>query len=438
MDNKVALITLGCSKNTVEAEAVAGLFVKDGFEITNDVQRADIIVIHTCSFIADAQIESENCIIATKELKAKNKNLKIYVSGCLPQLMKQEFIKKYPFVDGCVGTGDFEKIVKLIKKQKFFSLTKECSGVQNFKRRILSTSIPSTYIKISEGCNHRCSFCLIPQVRGNYKSRTIKSVVDEAKALAACGIKELNIIAQDTTSYGIDIYGKPVLDRLLDKISNVSSLKWIRLLYAYPLNISNDLLKIIYERENICKYIDIPIQHIDKQILAKMARPLNTVKVIENIKNKFPDITLRTSLIVGFPGETKTQFNNLANFVRQNYFEHIGIFGYSDQKKAKSFKLKNKISQKVIEERKQTLAAVQFENVIKNNKAKIGKEFEVFVEAVDKNFIYCRTSFQAPEIDNITLVRLNKTNKRKIKIGTFTKIMVSNFKDYDLIGRLED
>jgi len=433
MNNKVSLITLGCSKNTVEAEAVAGLFVKDGFEITGDLTQADIIVIHTCSFIADAQKESEQCILSAKNLKEKNKNLKIYVSGCLPQLMKNEFIKKYPFIDGYVGTGGFEKIVKLIKKQKFFSSLENPSGVNNFKKRILSTTLPTTYIKIAEGCNHRCSFCLIPQLRGNYKSRTIKSVVDEAKVLAACGIKELNIIAQDTTSYGIDIYGKPSLVTLLDKISNISSLKWIRLLYAYPLNISNDLLKVISERKNICSYIDIPIQHSNKNILAKMARPLNTVKVIENIKNKFPGITLRTSLIVGFPGETNAQFKELANFVKQNYFENIGIFGYSDQEKAKSFKLKNKVNQKIIEERKQILASVQFENVIKNNKAKIGKEFEVFVEDVDKNKACCRTEFQAPEIDGVTIFNLKN---KKIVPGQFTKILVSNFKDYDIIGKV--
>ena len=318
MNNKVSLITLGCSKNTVESEAVAGLFVKEGFEITGNVSQADIIVIHTCSFIADAQKESEQCILSAKNLKDKNKNLKIYVSGCLPQLIGKEFIKKYPFIDGYVGTGGFEKIVKLIKKQKFFSSIENPSGVNNFKRRILSTTLPTTYIKIAEGCNHRCSFCLIPQLRGDYKSRTIKSVVDEAKALAACGIKELNIIAQDTTSYGIDIYGKPSLVMLLDKISNISSLKWIRLLYAYPLNISYDLLKIISERKNICGYIDIPIQHTNKSILSKMARPLNTVEIIENIKNKFPDIVLRTSLIVGFPGETEKEFKELVNFVGQN------------------------------------------------------------------------------------------------------------------------
>ena len=205
------------------------------------------------------------------------------------------------------------------------------------------------------------------------------------------------------------------------------------MLYAYPLNISDDLLKIISERDNICKYIDIPIQHINRKILSDMARPLNTGKVIENIKNKFPDIALRTSLIAGFPGETKKEFNELINFIKQNYFENIGIFGYSDQQKAKSFKLKNKVSQKIIDERKQILANIQFENVIKNNKAKIGKEFEIFVEAVNKNKAHCRTQFQAPEIDGNTIVNLKN---KKIKPGQFTKIVVSNFKDYDIIGKV--
>lgn len=433
-NQKVSIITLGCSKNTVESESVAGLFLKDGFELTNDILQSDIIVIHTCSFIQDAQLESENCIKYTGEIKEKKTNLKIFVSGCLPQLLKNELLKKFPFIDGCVGTGNFGEIVKLIKKDVFFKNTEIAGGMNDSSKRVLSSSLPTTYIKISEGCNHKCSFCIIPKLRGKYQSRSINSIVNEAKALADCGIKEINIIAQDTTSYGLDIYGQLSLHKLMDKLSEINDLKWIRLLYAYPSSINKQLLDVISQRENICKYIDIPIQHISKQVLKNMARPLNTRKIVENIKKQYPDIILRTSIITGFPQETETDFRELVDFVKENHFEHIGIFGYSDQKNAKSFKFKNKINAKLIERRKQIIANTQFKNVQKNNKNKVGKKFEVLIENIANKKAYGRAYFQAPEIDNNFIVDLTSNN---IKVGEFDGIIVSDVKDYDIIGQLE-
>ena len=430
-NNKVSFITLGCSKNTVEAESIIGLFLKEGYEISNNLSNTDIIVIHTCSFIQDAQAESHYQIQQAGLLKQKNKNLKIFVSGCLAQLLKDKMKKDYPFIDGYVGTGNFDKILNFIKKNKFFADTSCAGGVNNFKSRILSTNTPSTYIKISEGCNHRCSYCIIPNLRGNFISRTIKSITEEAKALADVGIQELNVIAQDTTSYGIDIYGKLSLAKLLKELSKIKQFKWIRLLYAYPSTINQELLETIYETENICNYIDIPVQHISKEVLKNMKRPVNTRKIIESIKKSFPEIILRTSLITGFPNETEENFNELLSFVKQNYFEHIGIFAYSDQKLAKSYKLKNKVPQRIIEERLQLLANEQFKNVIKNNKNKIGKIFEVLPETISQNKIYCRAFFQAPEIDNIIIMNNNKN----IKLGKFTKITIKNYKDYDLIAK---
>ncbi len=430
-NNKVSVITLGCSKNTVEAESVIGLFVKEGFTITGNLEDADIIVIHTCSFIQDAQKESKYQIQQAGLLKQQNKNLRIFVAGCLSQLLQDEMKKEYPFVDGYVGTGNFDKIVKLIKKNKFFSETKVVGGVTNFKSRILSTNLPSTYIKISEGCNHRCSYCIIPNLRGSFVSRPIKSIIDEAKFLADSGIRELNIIAQDTTSYGIDIYGKLSLAKLLKEISKIKQFKWIRLLYAYPSTINKELLETVYENENICNYMDIPIQHISKNVLKNMKRPVTTGKIIENIKKSFPDIILRTSLITGFPNETDDDFKELLSFIKQNYFEHIGIFSYSDQETAPSYKLKNKISPEIIEKRLQMLATEQFKNVVKNNKEKIGKTFEVLPEVVSGNKVYCRAFFQAPEIDNMIIV--NK--KDDIILGQFKNIEIKSCKGYDLIAK---
>ncbi len=429
--NKVSIITLGCSKNTVESEAVAGMLLKNGFELAFDLSDTDNIIIHTCSFIQDAQTESHNQIKYAGSLKEKNPDLKIFVSGCLSQLLKDKMKELYPFIDGYVGTGNYSEIVKLIKKDKFFADTGCAGGVQNFKSRILSTTLPYAYIKISEGCNHRCSYCIIPNLRGNLKSRTIKSVVDEAKALAEAGIKELNVIAQDTTSYGTDIYGKPRLAELLKNISKIKSLKWIRLLYAYPSTINQELLETIYENENICNYIDIPIQHISANILKNMKRPLTTRRIIEKIKKNFPDMILRTSLITGFPEETETDFKEMLSFVKENYFEHIGIFGYSDQKTAPSYRLKNKIAQEVIEERKQILATEQLKNVVKNNFAKIGKTYEVLIENIDNNKFYARAYFQAPEIDNGIIV----DRKKFFDIGKFVNVTITDYKDYDLIAK---
>ncbi|MBQ3835224.1 MAG: 30S ribosomal protein S12 methylthiotransferase RimO [Elusimicrobia bacterium] len=429
-NNKVSIITLGCSKNTVESEAVAGLLVKNGFELTNDLKVTDNIIIHTCSFIQDAQIESHNQISFAGELKQKNPKIKIFVSGCLAQLLKNKMQEQYPFIDGYVGTGNYYNIVDLIKENRFFADTNCAGGVQNFKTRILSIASPSTYIKISEGCTHRCSYCIIPGLRGSLVSRTIKSITDEAKALADAGIQELNVIAQETTSYGLDIYGKLSLAKLLKNISKIKSLKWIRLLYAYPTTITKELLETIAENENICNYMDIPIQHISKRILKNMRRPLNTRKIIEDIKTKYPDIILRTSLITGFPGETQQDFKEMVSFVKENYFEHIGIFGYSDQEAALSYKLKNKVSQKIIEERTKILATEQFKNVVKNNSLKFGKTYEVLPEYIEKNKIYARAYFQAPDIDNVVIMNNNKN----IQIGNFIKVKIKGTKDYDLIA----
>ena len=429
--DKVSFITLGCSKNTVEAESILGLFLEEGYEISNDLSNTDIIIIHTCSFIQDAQAESHYQIQQAGLLKQKNKNLKIFVSGCLAQLLKDKMQKDYPFIDGYVGTGNFDKIVKLIKRNKFFADTNCAGGVNNFKSRVLSTNTPSTYIKISEGCNHRCSYCIIPNLRGNFVSRTIKSVTDEAKALADAGIQELNVIAQDTTSYGIDIYGKLSLAKLLKEISKIKQLKWIRLLYAYPSTVTEELLETISETENICNYIDIPIQHISKNVLKNMKRPANTRQIIEKIKKGFPEIILRTSLITGFPNETEEDFKELLSFIKQNYFEHIGIFGYSDQKLAQSYKLKNKIDSRIIENRVQLLATAQFKNVEKNNTNKIGKTFEVLPETFSKNKVYCRAYFQAPEIDNTIIIN----NSKNIELNKFVKVTIKGTKDYDLIAK---
>lgn len=429
---KISVITLGCPKNTVEAEYLLGQLQNNKFEISSNLESTDIIIIHTCSFINDARLESEECIAKALEIKKKN-NTKVYVSGCLPQLLKDKFATAFPDVDGFVGTSDLQKLPKLLKRKEKIVSSFIAGGFNDSKFRVLSSALPSTYLKIAEGCSHKCSFCIIPDLRGKYESRTINSLVSEAESLTDSGIKELIIIAQDTTSYGIDRYNKFALDKLLLKLSQIGKLKWIRLMYAYPTSITDSLLEVINEYKNICSYIDIPIQHSSKKVLSLMKRPLNTVKVIEKIKNKYPDIVLRTSLITGFPGETNTDFKELVNFIKQGYFQYAGVFEYSDQISASSHKLPNHLQKNIACERRIELEKVQYEvfNNIADNL--LDKETEILVEGFNKNIAIGRTEFQAPDIDGNIIIN----SKKHLKFGNFYKGKIKNHKGYDFIAEIK-
>lgn len=427
---KVSVITLGCPKNTVEAEYLLGILQNKGFLPTPDLNFADIIIIHTCSFINDAREESEECIRKVLELK-KSKNIKVYVSGCLPQLLKEDIKNIFPEIDGYTGTGGLGKLPLAIlnRKQKVSLIP---GGLNDSKFRILSSSLPSAYLKIAEGCGHRCSFCIIPDLRGKYKSRTISSLFEEASVLADSGIKELIIIAQDTTSYGKDLYGKFALDKLLSKLAKISSFKWIRLMYAYPSSITDGLLDIIKEYKNICKYMDIPIQHISKKILSAMKRPLNTGKIIEKIKKEIPEIVLRTSIITGFPGETENDVKELVRFIDKGYFQYAGVFEYSDQKAAYSSKLKKHIKKEIAERRRVVVENAQYEVFESKVNDLIGREIDFFAEQCvqkgKKYTIYGRAEFQAPDIDGKTIVLSDK----QAKPGKFYKAVITGNTGYDI------
>ncbi|MCL2485566.1 MAG: 30S ribosomal protein S12 methylthiotransferase RimO [Endomicrobia bacterium] len=434
---KVAVITLGCPKNTVEAEYLLGILQNKGYILTNNMQEADIAVIHTCSFIRDAREESENCIKKILELKSE-KALKVYVSGCLPQLLKEKFADIFPGVDGFTGTGDFSKIPQLIscenKADKSFL---KPGGLNDSRFRVLSSHLPVAYLKIAEGCNHSCSFCIIPSLRGKYTSRTISSLADEAKALADSGIKELILIAQDTTSFGKDLYNRFALDKLFAKLAKIKDLKFIRLMYAYPSSVTDGLLDVIKEHDNICKYIDIPIQHVSKNVLANMKRPLNTVKIIEKISKRVPGIVLRTSLITGFPGETDRDIKELEHFIKQGYFQYAGIFEYSDQKEAVSSKLKNKVVSKKAKERRILLENAQYEVFKKKAEVLKNKKIEFIAESCRKDgrryIVSGRSFFQAPEIDGNMIIR----SKNPVNIGDFYFAEVDGNNGYDIMAKIK-
>lgn len=433
---KVAVIVLGCPKNVVEVEYLLGILNSKGFEITDNAYDADIAIIHTCSFIKEAKKESEKTIHSILNIKKKT-NLLVYVSGCLPQLLQDKMLKLFPNVDGFVGTGTFKKIPELILNKKFDKTLLPPGGLNNSKFRILSSNVPSTYLKIAEGCQHKCSFCIIPSLRGNYESRPIDSLVSEAKALVEHGIQELILIAQDTTSYGKDIYGTFVLDKLLAKLAKIDNLKWIRLLYAYPSSVTDNLLDVFNEYRNICNYIDIPIQHISKSILSKMKRPLNTEKIIEKIKAKLPKIVLRTSIITGFPGETKKDISELISFLNKGFFQYVGVFEYSNQKESESSKLKRQIKNSIAKQRKREIENVQYE-IFKSKIAKIlYTKIDILVEKCTKEFdkycIMARSYFQSPEIDGNIVLRLHKP----LHVGKFyTSTLTSCLRGYDINAKI--
>ncbi|MDR2771950.1 MAG: 30S ribosomal protein S12 methylthiotransferase RimO [Elusimicrobiota bacterium] len=434
----IAFIVLGCPKNAVEAEYMLGILKNEGFNIVSEVDKADIIVVHTCSFIASARHESESCIKKVLKLK-KRKDVKVFVSGCLPQLIKNEMLDRFSGIDGYVGTGNLDKLPAILKNTAPSPFKPPIlpppSGLNNSKFRVLSSPLPFAYLKIAEGCRHKCSFCIIPQLRGKYQSRTLQSLKDESSALARSGIKELIIIAQDTTSYGIDLYGKFALSNLLKNLSKVKEIKRIRLLYAYPSAINNELLEIISSCENVAPYIDIPIQHISKNVLLAMKRPTNTRKIIEKIRSKYPKIVLRTSLIAGFPSESRADVKELVDFLGEGHFLYAGVFDYSNNSTASSAKLSPRVAAQEIKSRKKIYEVAQYEAFAKQTAEMKGTEIEILVENVQKSGkgykVSGRSQFQAPEIDGKTVF----FSKEAVAVGSFQTMVIDGKRGYTIKAR---
>jgi ribosomal protein S12 methylthiotransferase len=426
--NKVNVITMGCSKNLWDSEVLMGQLKANNFEVehNSDALESKIIVINTCGFIDNAKQESIDAIVNAVEAKNQGLLERVYVTGCLSERYKDELRKDIPEVDEYFGTKDLGKLLKTLKAD----YKKELVG-----ERFLTTPSHYAYFKISEGCDRPCSFCAIPLMRGKHKSTPMEELVAQAESLAKKGVKELLLIAQDLTYYGLDIYGKRVLSDLIKKISDVPGIEWIRLHYAFPTGFPMDVLDVMTERTNVCNYLDMPLQHISDNMLKSMRRGTTfekTNRLIEEIRNKVPEIAIRTTLIAGYPGETKKDFQLMYDWVEKSKFDRLGIFTYSHEENTHAFKLKDNVPDKVKAERANAIMDLQMGVSYDLNQQKIGKTFKVLIDRVEGGNSIGRTEFDSPEVDNEVII-----SNKILKIGDFYPIQIVDADHYDLYGSLK-
>jgi len=426
--DKVNIITLGCSKNMVDSEVLSGQLNANGIKVLHENQKLDhnIVVVNTCGFIDKAKEESINTIIEQVSLKQEGKLDKVYVTGCLSERYRQDLMNEIPEVDAWFGTME----LPLILKQFNADYKSELLG-----ERLLATPKHYAYLKISEGCNRTCAFCAIPLMRGNHISKTIEEVVAEAKKLVSMGVKEIMLIAQELTYYGLDIYKKRALGELLKHLSDVEGLHWIRLHYAYPSKFPLDILDVMRERENICNYLDMPLQHISNNMLKAMKRQMETQEIydlIAAIRDKVPGICLRSTLIAGFPGETRDDVEQLKQFLEDVRLDRVGIFTYSHEENTSAYDLADTLSSEEKEARAQEIMEVQQEISYEKNQEKIGKEYKVIVDKKEAGRYLARTEFDSVEVDNEVIIH----SKKALPIGDFIKVKITKAYDYDLEGEV--
>ena len=434
---KVGFVSLGCSKNLIDTEMAIGLFKKNNFEIINDVEKAEIIIVNTCGFIESAKQEAINTILEMAEYKKEGTCKYLIVMGCLVQRYKKELQKALPEVDLFIEINDYgsywDKILELLdKKEQPDKVNNLC-----YMDRVISTGNKTAYLKIAEGCSNRCTYCAIPYIRGPYVSRPIEEVLEEAKKLASAGIKELIVIAQDTTRYGEDLYGESKLSELLNELCKIDGFEWIRFLYAYPESITDELIETVKNNEKICNYFDIPIQHISDSVLKRMNRRTNGNQIeelIKKIKKQIPDAILRTSLIVGFPGETEEDFNKLYNFVKKGYFDKLGVFTYSKEDGTPAAKLKEQIHHATKKKRYNLIMSIAKDISAEKLKSYIGKEYKVLVEdtTFDHKFSIGRSYMDIPDTDGMVIIKNCDTKF----IGEFINCKVTSVNNYDLIAEI--
>lgn len=439
---KIALESLGCSKNLVDAEIMMGILNKKGYKLVGDFEEADIILVNTCGFIESAKQESIDTILELAQLK-ETANLKILiVTGCLAQRYADELKAEIPEIDAIVGTGSYQNIDDIIdslKKEKHIVSLNDIDFVYNENLpRYISTPNHMAYLKIGEGCDNKCTYCIIPKLRGKYRSRKMEDIIVEAKDLAAKGVKEVVVIAQDTTKYGCDLYGKEMLSQLLEELANIEGIKWIRIMYSYPESITEELVKVMKKYDNICNYFDMPIQHASNKILKLMNRHTTKEDIlskVEMIRNYIPDATLRTTIIVGFPGETEEDFNEMIEFVKIAKFDRLGAFAYSREEDTPADKLPNHVNEETKLSRRDTLMLVQQEISQELNSNKVGNEYEVLIEEKIEDKVYIgRTQGDAEEIDSIVYVKSNN----QLEVGDFVNVKINNALEYDLMGDVID
>ena len=437
---KVGMVSLGCDKNRVDSELILGSINKF-YEITNNPKDAEIIIINTCGFIESAKQESIDTILEMAEYKKTHKCKMIIATGCLTQRYGDELLELIPEIDILMGVNDYMKLHKLIvdfikTEQRVSSTTYKDEGV-NEGERILTTNSHTAYLRIAEGCNNFCTYCIIPKIRGKFRSRSKESILSEANSLVNQGVKEIILIAQDLTNYGEDLYGKNQLHVLVNELSEIEGLEWIRLLYCYPEEITDELIEVIANNPKVMKYLDLPIQHISNNILKMMARKTNKETIIDKIdllREKVPGITLRTSLIVGFPGETEEDFNELCSFLKDYKLDNVGVFTYSQEEGTAAAKLPNQIDEDVKIKRKETLMNIQRGIVRDLNKLKIGNIYDTIIDGSTGEYYIGRNYEMAPEIDGLIYV----TKKKTLKKGDIIKVKITNVMEYDLVGDVWD
>lgn len=429
MSGKVSVITLGCSKNTVDSERLMKQIQLNKIGLVDDPNEAETVIINTCGFIDAAKEESVNTILDAVALKKEGKIKKVIVAGCLSERYKEDLLKEIPEVDALFGTEKYEEIIKELGGD----LKKELLG-----ERLITTPSHTAYLKISEGCDHPCSFCAIPLIRGLHKSKTIEELVSEAEFLASNGTKELVLIAQDTTDYGKDIYEKKNIAQLVRKLSEINGIEWVRIMYAYPSKFPDELIEEIKTNPKVCKYVDIPLQHISDDVLKSMRRGVTaerTRELLKKLRSEIPDITIRTTFIVGYPNESQKDFEQLCDFVREQKFDRIGTFTFSVEENTSSFILGDPVSEEEKELRKNTLMEIQKDISLSINETLVGKTLKVIVDSIEGEYFVGRSYRDAPEVDGEILI--SKKNK-KIKIGSIYDVVINDFDEYDLFGEVKN
>ncbi len=435
---KIALVNHGCAKNLVDSELMLGLLTQKGHEITLDENDAQIVIVNTCSFIHDAEKESVQAI-----LELVNAGKKVIVTGCLPQKHKAELKKAIPEIRAMLGTSDFSQIVETVEaiaNEKTDEYIEKISEKPEYIypeeiERQQITMGASSYIKIADGCNYHCGYCIIPQLRGAYHSRPIENIVEEAKNLVKKGVTEIDLIAQDTTSYGIDIYGKTSLAKLLEELNKIEGLGWIRIMYAYPSQLNDELIDAIAKLDKVVKYIDLPLQHSDPKILEAMRRPVFDYEVlIKKLRDRIPQVAIRTAFIVGYPGETDEQFEHLYKFVEKMRFDRMGVFEYSREKNTTSYDMQDQVPKKIKKERYKKLMSLQQKISYEINQSKIGKTIPCIVEGfTDDGVIIMRSYADAPEIDGLVYAK----SDNPVVPGDIEQVLIERADEYDLFGKIQ-
>lgn len=441
---KLLCISLGCDKNLVDTEMMLGLLNRDGYTFTDDEYEADVIVINTCCFIGDAKEESVNTILEMAQRKIDGNCKALIVTGCLAQRYKQEIIDEIPEVDGILGTSTYDEISNVLKKALGGEGSVSCFHEldllpQTETDRILTTGGHYAFLKIAEGCDKHCTYCIIPTLRGNYRSVPMETLIKEAEKLADKGVKELILVAQETTLYGVDLYGKKSLPELLKKLCRISGIQWIRIQYCYPEEITDELIAVMKEESKICRYLDMPIQHASDRILKRMGRRTSKEQlkdIINKLRNEIPDIALRTTLISGFPGETEEDHEELMEFVDEMEFERLGVFAYSAEEDTPAAEFPDQVPQEIKEDRRDAIMELQQEISLYLSQSMVGKTLEVMIEGkvADENAYVARTYMDGPGVDGMIFVQTGE----ELMSGDFAKIRVTGAMEYDLIGELED